>query len=77
MKNLILTILCLATMMTIFIENIDAKIDPDSIVGIWLLDEEQGDTVKDSSGNRNDRNIINAKWTDGKFGKAKEIKCGC
>jgi hypothetical protein len=59
--------------MAIFIENIDAKIDPDSIVGIWLLDEGQGDTVKDSSGNGNDGNIINAKWTDGKFGKALEF----
>ena len=72
MKNLIL-ILCLTSLMIISFNNIDAAINPDSIVGIWLLDEGQGDTVKDTSGNGNDGKIINAKWTNGKFGKALEF----
>ena len=51
----------------------DAKIDPKSIVGIWLLDEGTGDKVEDISGNGNDGKIVGAKWTDGKFGKALEF----
>jgi hypothetical protein len=40
------------------------------VVGLWLFDEGQGDTVKDSSDNGNDGIIEGAQWTDGKFGKA-------
>jgi len=50
-----------------------ARIDPKSIVGIWLLDEGQGDTAKDTSGNGNDGRVVGAKWTEGKFGKALEF----
>ena len=39
-------------------------------MGMWLLDEGQGLTVKDSSGNGNHGTIVGATWTDGKFGKA-------
>ena len=46
-----------------------AEINPESIVGIWLLDEGQGKSIKDSSGNGNDGKIIGAKWTNGKLGK--------
>ena len=38
------------------------------VVGLWLLDGGQGDTIKDSSGNGNDGVIEGAKWVDGKFG---------
>ena len=31
-----------------------ARIDPDDIIGVWLFDEESGNTIKDSSGNGND-----------------------
>ncbi len=52
----------------------DAKIDPKSIVGIWLFDEGSGDTAKDSSGNGNDGKLMNdPKWVVGKFGKALEF----
>ena len=47
-----------------------AKINPKTIVGIWLLDEGKGDTVKDFSGNGYDGKITGAKWVEGKFGKA-------
>ncbi len=50
-----------------------ARIDPESIVGVWLLDEGAGDVAKDTSGNENDGEIVGAKWTDGKFGKALEF----
>jgi hypothetical protein len=40
------------------------------VVGLWLLDEGQGGTVKDSSGNGNNGVIEGAEWVDGKFGSA-------
>lgn len=41
-----------------------AKMDPKTIVGLWLLDEGTGKTVKDSSGNGFDGEILgDVKWT--------------
>lgn len=50
-----------------------AKIDPDSITGMWLFNEGKGNTATDGSGNGNDGEIHGAKWVDGKFGKALEF----
>jgi len=51
-----------------------ARIDPKSIVGIWLFDDGQGSVAKDSSGNSRHGKITNAKWTnEGKFNKALEF----
>lgn len=48
-----------------------AKIDLETCVGMWLLDEGSGTTAKDSSENKNDGTLENGpKWVDGKFGKA-------
>ena len=51
-----------------------ARIDPETAVGIWLLDEEKVDTVKDISSKGND-GIANGapKWIDGTFGEAVEF----
>ena len=52
----------------------DAKIDPESIVGAWLLDEGAGNATRDSSGKGNDGKLVgNPKWVAGKFGKALEF----
>jgi hypothetical protein len=48
-----------------------AKIDEESIMGMWLFDDDKGDTAKDSSGNGNDGVLTNdPEWVDGKFSKA-------
>ncbi len=48
-----------------------AKIDPASIVGVWLFNDGKDDVAKDSSGNENEGLLMNGpKWVDGKFGKA-------
>ena len=47
-----------------------AKIDWETAVGIWLLDEGQGDEAKDTSETGNNGEIQGAKWVDGKFGNA-------
>lgn len=52
-----------------------AKIDPDTIVGMWLLDESKGDIAADSSGNENDGNLMgDPEWVDGKFVNALEFE---
>lgn len=53
-----------------------AAIDPETAVGVWLLDEGGGNTTKDASGNDHDGEINGAKWKDGKFGKALEFDGG-
>jgi hypothetical protein len=50
-----------------------AKIDPETAVGIWLFDDGTGDVATDHSGKGNDGTLKNAKWVEGKFGKALEF----
>ena len=46
-------------------------VDPDSILGIWLLDEGQGDMTEDGSGNGNDGTLMNGPdWVAGQSGGA-------
>lgn len=48
-----------------------AKLDLKTCLGMWLLEEGSGKKAIDSSGNKNDGDIMgNPKWIDGKFGKA-------
>jgi hypothetical protein len=54
-----------------------AKLDLENCVGMWLLDEDKGDTATDSSGSENDGTLKNGpKWVEGKFGKALEFDGG-
>ena len=50
-----------------------AKIDLETAVGIWLFDDGKGDVAEDLSGKGNDGTLKNAKWVEGKFGKALEF----
>ena len=50
------------------------RIDDDSIVGVWLLDEEDGDQAVDSSGNERHGDYVGGPIpVDGKFGMALEF----
>ncbi|MEK7400417.1 MAG: LamG-like jellyroll fold domain-containing protein [Candidatus Poribacteria bacterium] len=53
-----------------------AGIDPATIVGIWLLDDEKGATAKDSWKNAFDGQIKGTKQVAGKFGKALDFAKG-
>ena len=54
-----------------------ARIDPKTIAGMWLFDEDEDDIAEDSSGNGNTGKLINGpKWDDGKFGSALEFDGG-
>jgi hypothetical protein len=46
-----------------------AEIDPETAVGIWLFDENQGNIAQDSSGKGNNGEIGKGlKWADGQYG---------
>ncbi len=47
-----------------------ADIDPTTAVGVWLLDEDGGDTAADSSGRGFDGELNGPDWAVGKFGAA-------
>jgi hypothetical protein len=48
-----------------------AEIDPETVLGIWLLDEGTGDFTADASGNGNDGTLGGGPtWIDGVYGKA-------
>ena len=48
-----------------------AKIDPDTVIGVWLLDEGNGDITVDASGNGNNGTLGGEpKWINGVYGKA-------
>ncbi|HIE28238.1 TPA: hypothetical protein EYP66_13215 [Candidatus Poribacteria bacterium] len=52
-----LTLICVSL---IFINISSAKIDPGTIVGLWLFDEGAGDVARDSSKYGNDGNLFNS-----------------
>jgi len=48
-----------------------AQVEPDTILGAWLLDEGTGDVTADGSGNGNDGTLMSAPdWVSGQFGNA-------
>ena len=69
-------LLCAILALSLTVSYSQAEIDPDRIVGIWLLDEGKGDVAKDASENGREGTITNAKWAKGKFDGALEIKKG-
>ena len=79
-----LVVLSIILVSLIFTSPGSAKIDPDTIAGVWLFDEGSGDVAHDSSQNGNDGGILGEpQWIDGVFGKALEfdgsgddINCG-
>lgn len=50
-----------------------AEINLDDFAGVWLLDEGNGQVVKDFTGNGNDGEFDGPKWINGQFGKALEF----
>ena len=73
-KNLAMIIVCVAISM--FALSAYA-IDPETVVGIWLLDESEGTVVEDSSGNGHDGEIVGSLgWVEGKSNSALEFPGG-
>jgi len=56
----------------LFTVSSEARIEPETIAGMWLFDEDK--VADDSSGNGNDGTLMNNPgWSDGKFGSALEF----
>jgi hypothetical protein len=71
-----LTIICISFIIVclMFAGQSFAKVDPDTILGAWLLDEGTGNITADASGNGNDGTLINApNWITGWSGNALEF----
>ena len=75
MKYLLMSVVILVAV-GMLITSGNAKIAPDTVVGLWTFDEDNDDTAKDLSKNENDGEIINAEWVDGKIGKAFQFDGG-
>ncbi len=68
-----LTIICISFIIVslMFAGQSYADIDPEDVLGIWLLDEGKGDITEDASGNGNDGTLGGGPtWIDGVYGKA-------
>ena len=73
--RIVITILSFAAAL-VLVASPDAlsKIDPATVVGMWLFEEGAGDVAKDTSEAGNDGAIEGPKkWRDGKFGQALEF----
>lgn len=57
----------------IWIQESVSEIDPESLMGMWHFDQGKGGTVKDSSPNGNDGEIVDAKRVEGKEGMGIEF----
>ena len=72
LKNLVIIFF---TFCLLFVGNSFAKVKPETIVGIWLFDENVGNIAKDTSPNGKNNGVLQEKpkWVQGKFGKALEF----
>jgi len=62
---------CLIVIGLMFAGQSFARIDPGTVAGAWIFDEEDEDVVEDISGNGNDGTVKGGlKWDEGKFGSA-------
>ena len=71
-----LTIICISFIIVslMFAGQSYAEIDSETILGVWLLDEGNGDIAKDASINGNDGTLMGApNWVAGNFGNALEF----
>jgi len=71
-----LTIICISFIIVslMFAGQSYAEIDPEAVLGVWLLDEGNGDITEDASGNGNDGTLRGSpNWVAGVSGNALEF----
>ncbi len=70
-KRSLTVVFALFAVSLLFVVSSEANVDPKTIAGMWLFDEDEGDFAGDSSGNANEGTLTNGpEWDDGKFGSA-------
>ncbi|MBD69816.1 hypothetical protein CMK21_06795, partial [Candidatus Poribacteria bacterium] len=57
MARFTISIISLISFVLILVEQNSAKIDPETVLGIWLLDENKGGVARDSSKNSRDGKV--------------------
>lgn len=68
-KYSLIAVVVIFTAGLLFTVSSEAAIDPETIAGMWLFDDDGGDVAEDSSGNGNHGDLINnPEWDNGKFG---------
>lgn len=72
----IFTVFCVVLTFGFSVSLSNAQIDSEKIVGIWLLDETNGDTAEDASENGYNGTITQSDWVTGKVNGALDIKKG-
>ena len=71
MTRLTIIFISLIVISLMFVGQNHAKLDPQIIIGIWLFDEDTGQTTKDFSDNNHEGEIKGSvKWAKGKVGSA-------
>ncbi len=58
---LVKILLCMMFMLSLVVSYSQAEIDPDKIVGIWLLNEGKGDVAEDASENGREGTVTQGK----------------
>jgi len=75
MARFTISIISLMSFVLILVEQNSAKIDPETVLGIWLLDENKGGVARDSSKNSRDGKITGSlKVVKAKFNKGFEFE---
>ena len=75
MARFTISIISLISFVLILVEQNSAKIDPETVLGIWLLDENKGGVARDSSKNSRDGKITGSlKVVKAKFNKGFEFE---
>lgn len=70
----IISVVSIATLILGVGFSASGKIDAETVAGMWLFEEGEGNVAKDSSDAGNDGTIAGPKnWQDGRFGKALEF----
>ncbi len=73
-KYLLVGVVVLFAAGLLFVVSSEARLDPQTIAGMWLFDGDDKEIANDSSGNGNDGTLINdPERVDGKFGRALEF----
>jgi len=63
--------ICLVFLVSTLVGQSYAQVDPDTILGVWLLDDGSGDIAADTSGNGYDGTLAGPPdWVGGRFGSA-------
>ena len=75
MTRFTISIISLISFVLILVEQNSAKIDPETVLGIWLLDENKGGVARDSSKNSRDGKVTGSlKVVKAKFNKGFEFE---